>query len=196
MTSHTSETAERVRQGDLSYLALWVPDIEPAARFYAELLGWRYAAPATGPARLVEGQSISLGLSELGGAIQFMRGMGLSLPQSMAPTGYPVFVVDDIDAAIERVRAAGGQSADAKAEPFGGVAGCVDDQGLAFSLHQRFDAPRAPATGARHGDVGYVLPCRGSADVSRRRPWGTLPSRPAVMPSFGMPGAGRALLTL
>jgi predicted enzyme related to lactoylglutathione lyase len=157
MTLHTSETTEQVRQGDLSYLALWVPDIDRAARFYADLLGWRYTGPATGPARLVEGQSISLGLSELGGSIQFLRGMGLSLPESIAPTGYPVFVVDDIEAAVQRVRAAGGQSADITDEPYGRVAGCVDDQGLAFSLHQRMEAPRAPATGARHGDVAYVV---------------------------------------
>src|ERR1041384_5304246 len=53
MTLHTPEL---LRQGDISYLSLWVPDVDRAARFYADLLGWSYAAPASGPARLVEGQ--------------------------------------------------------------------------------------------------------------------------------------------
>jgi predicted enzyme related to lactoylglutathione lyase len=157
MTLHTSETAEQLRQGDMSYFSLWVPDVDRAARFYTDLLGWQYAAWSSGPARLVEGQSISLGLSELAGSADFQRSEGLPVGEALAPTGYPVFVVDDIQAAAQRVRAAGGHAAEPKDQPYGRVAGCVDDQGLAFSLHERVALPRPPATGARHGDVAYVV---------------------------------------
>jgi uncharacterized protein len=157
MTLHTPETAELLRQGDISYLALWVPDVERAAHFYGDLLGWKYAAPATGPARLVEGQSMSLGLSELSGSVQFLRSMGLPLADTLEPTGYPVFVVDDIEAAVQRVRAAGGHADEPKDQPYGRVAGCVDDQGLAFSLHERVAVPRSSPSGARQGDVAYVV---------------------------------------
>src|SRR5689334_25140593 len=58
MTLHLPDAADQVRQGDVSYLSLWVPNIERADRFYAAVLGWRYAAGPTGSARLVEGQSI------------------------------------------------------------------------------------------------------------------------------------------
>ena len=44
MTLHTPEAASQIRQGDISYLSLWVPDLDRAARFYADVLGWRYAA--------------------------------------------------------------------------------------------------------------------------------------------------------
>src|SRR5882724_8287884 len=40
MTLQTPETTNQIRQGDISYLSLWVPDLERAARFYADVLGW------------------------------------------------------------------------------------------------------------------------------------------------------------
>jgi predicted enzyme related to lactoylglutathione lyase len=131
--------------------------VDRAARFYADLLGWSYAAPASGPARLVEGQSLSLGLTELNGAAEFQRSEGLPLAETLVPTAYPVFVVDDIEVAVQRVRAAGGHAAEPKDQPYGRVAGCVDDQGLAFSLHERVAVPRSAASGARQGDVAYVV---------------------------------------
>src|SRR5215472_10251840 len=42
MTLQSQETTNQVRQGDISYLSLWVPDLERAARFYAAVLGWHY----------------------------------------------------------------------------------------------------------------------------------------------------------
>jgi predicted enzyme related to lactoylglutathione lyase len=48
------------------------------------------------------------------------------------------FAVDDIDAALERVRELGGTADDASPEQegFGRFASCVDDQGVRFGLHQ------------------------------------------------------------
>jgi predicted enzyme related to lactoylglutathione lyase len=157
MILQTSETSNQIRQGDISYLSLWVPDLERAARFYADVLGWRYPATQDWWARVVEGQSISLGLSQLGGTAQYMRALGVPLSETLTPTAYVVLVVEDVEAAIDRVRAAGGFAGDAKDQPYGRIAACIDDQGLAFSLQQQVTMPRPPATGVRRGDPAYVV---------------------------------------
>ena len=164
MTLDTSETQQqqllKMRQGDLSYVALWVPDVDRAARFYADVLGWKYGQPGPGPNRQVEGQSMSYGLAELASASEFLGRLGLTLTRAPAPTGYTVFVVDNITAAVQRVRDAGGRAGDIRQQPFGLVAACEDDQGLVFSLHEvpaGMPAPRPPTTGARQGDVAYLV---------------------------------------
>ena len=125
MTLQTSETTNQVRQGDISYLSLWVPDLERAARFYADVLGWRYPATQDWWSRVVEGQSMALGLSQLSGTAQYMRSVGVPLPDTQTSTAYVVFVVDDVDAAVERVRAAGGYGGDVKDQPYGRIAACL-----------------------------------------------------------------------
>ena len=164
MTIETSETQQqellRMRQGDMSYVALWVPDVDRAARFYADVLGWSYGQPGPGPNRQVEGQSMSYGLSEVASASEFLGRQGLTLTHAPAPTGYTVFVVDNITAGVQRVRDAGGRAGDIKEQPYGLVAACEDDQGLVFTLHEvpsGMPAPRPPSTGARHGDVAYLV---------------------------------------
>ena len=47
--------------------------------------------------------------------------------------------VDDIAAAVERVRAAGGHADEPERRPFGLLAVCVDDQGATFHLWQPAD---------------------------------------------------------
>jgi predicted enzyme related to lactoylglutathione lyase len=47
--------------------------------------------------------------------------------------------VDDIVAAVERVRAAGGHAEEPVRRPFGLLAECVDDQGATFRLWQPVD---------------------------------------------------------
>jgi predicted enzyme related to lactoylglutathione lyase len=157
MTLQTPETTNQVRQGDISYLSLWVPDLERAARFYADVLGWHYPATQEWWARVVEGQSMALGLSQLGGTAQYMRSVGVPLPETLTPTAYVVFVVDDVDAAVERVRAAGGYGGDVKDQPYGRIAACMDNQGMAFSLQQKVPMPRPATTGTRHGDPAYLV---------------------------------------
>jgi predicted enzyme related to lactoylglutathione lyase len=44
--------------------------------------------------------------------------------------------VDDIAAAVERVRAAGGHADGPERMPYGLIAECVDDQGATFRLWQ------------------------------------------------------------
>src|SRR5262249_26763144 len=150
MTLQTSETTDQVRQGDISYLSLWVPDLERAARFYADILGWRYPATQDWWTRVVEGQSMAVGLSQLGGTARYMRSVGVPPRETLKSTAYVVFVVDDVDAAVERVRAAGGYGGDVKDQPYGRIAACMDNQGMAFSLQQKVPMPRPATTGARH----------------------------------------------
>jgi predicted enzyme related to lactoylglutathione lyase len=158
MTLQTSETINQVRQGDISYLSLWVPDLERAARFYADVLDWHYPTAQQWWTRTVEGQSMSLGLSQLSGTAQYMRSVeGVPLPETLTPTAYVVFVVDDVDAAVERVRAAGGYVGGVKDQPYGRIAACMDNQGLAFSLQQKVPMSRSPSTGARQGDPAFVV---------------------------------------
>jgi predicted enzyme related to lactoylglutathione lyase len=44
--------------------------------------------------------------------------------------------VDDIAAAVERVRTAGGRAGEPERKPYGLLAGCVDNQGATFRLWQ------------------------------------------------------------
>jgi hypothetical protein len=56
--------------------------------------------------------------------------------------------VDDIAAAVERVRAAGGSADDPVRRLFGLLADCTDDQGATFRLWQPADRPGASGAGA------------------------------------------------
>ena len=48
----------------------------------------------------------------------------------------PFYAVDDIDAAADRVRAAGGQAPDPESQPYGRTCLCADTQGTPFYLGQ------------------------------------------------------------
>jgi predicted enzyme related to lactoylglutathione lyase len=133
-----------LRHGDIGYVSLWVPDIHRAATFFADVLGWQYA-PGSGPlGRQVAGLSLH-------------HGMWGGEPRS---TLFLCFAVDDVDAAVARVRAGGGSAGEPHVEPYGRIAECVDDQGVRFAV---FDPPgrTAQAHGTRshstrRGDLAYV----------------------------------------
>lgn len=128
------------RHGDLAYVSLWVHDVERASSFFGSVLGWRYAANG----RQVEGQSLA---------------HGLWAGEPEAPTLFLCIAVDDLDAAVGRVRAAGGTAEAPSEEPYGWVADCTDDQGMRFALYGASTDPagtRGPVNGERNGDVSYV----------------------------------------
>ncbi|CAN5830023.1 VOC family protein [soil metagenome] len=137
--------------GDVSYASLWVPDVDRAAAFYAEVLGWRYAEGSAPQGRRVEGVEPPLGL--WGGQEQ--------------RTMFLCFSVDDVPAAVTRVRTAGGRAEEPRDEPYGLVADCVDDQGMAFSLSQAGDGagPAGRASSPRQGELAYLT--IGVADTAR-----------------------------
>lgn len=145
------EVTDRLREGDIGYVSLWVTDVQRASDFYADVLGWEFEQPVVGPARQVRNTVISHGLAEMA-----------ALPPLFATahsTLFLCFVVEDVDAAVARVRAAGGQAEQPVTQPYGRIANCVDDQGLPFALNTpAFERPlRAVATGQAHGDIAYVV---------------------------------------
>jgi uncharacterized protein len=158
MILQSSETAEQLRQGDISYVALWVHDVDTAARFYASVLGWRYGSENRPYNLLVEGQSLSMGIAQLDGGLAFQRQLGLPVPEVGVPTAYVVFAVNHLEAALTSVRANGGSADEPKQAPWGRVGACADNQGLLFSLQELpAGMPRPPASGGRHGDVAYLV---------------------------------------
>jgi predicted enzyme related to lactoylglutathione lyase len=137
--------SERVRQGDVTYVSLWIPDVARAAEFFGNLFDWQYLDE---PAESAQGRQIA------GGALPH----GLWGGQARS-TLYLAFAVDDIDAAIERVRQAGGVAAVPDDRPYGRLAECVDDQDMPFALHELpvGDRPaRGEPNGLAPGDVSYI----------------------------------------
>ncbi|GAA5059819.1 putative enzyme related to lactoylglutathione lyase [Thermocatellispora tengchongensis] len=133
-------TGTMLRHGDLGYASLWLPDAAKAAEFYGDVLGWRIAPGSTEQGRRIEGVTPSLGI--WGG--QERR------------TLFLCYAVDDIAAAIERIRAAGGTAGEATREPYGLISMCQDDQGLPFAVYEDAGEGR-PAAGPPHpGELAYL----------------------------------------
>lgn len=114
--------------GELSFFEIGVEDAERGRAFYERLFGWTFEP---GPA---EG------------------GFGIKTPSvpggihggDRGASPYVFFSVDDMDAALERVRELGGEVEQVNVEGdeasiarFGRFKLCRDDQGSPFGLHQR-----------------------------------------------------------
>jgi len=115
--------ATRLRQGDVANVSLMAPDAQRAKDFYAAVLQVPFASPHPGTWRTEE-TTPPFGIFPSEGE----RGeVQLS------------YRVDDIAAAVERVRAAGGRADEPARRPFGLLAECTDDQGTTFRLWQPVD---------------------------------------------------------
>lgn len=135
-----SETARVLRHGDIGYVSLWLPDADRGASFFSSVLGWEYAPGSGSRARQVQG-------------LQLHHGMWGGVERS---TLFCCFAVDDLQAALERVRRAGGTAGEPEVEPFGTVSQCVDDQGVKFAMF-------VPPGGLRSsGDAGETTPSAAS----------------------------------
>ncbi len=106
------------RAGDLAYLTLEVVDSAKARAFYGAVLGWTFRAGRIDDGWQVEDVAPMVGLS--GGH-----------PGAAA---VPMWRVDDIAFAVDRVRAAGGTATDPARQPYGVTSECTDDQGTRFYL--------------------------------------------------------------
>jgi predicted enzyme related to lactoylglutathione lyase len=126
--------------GDVVYSSLWVPDLAPALAFYPAVLGW---APA--PAREERGRQIP--------DIAPPMGLWGDVPHG---TLFLCHAVDDVQAAVARVRAAGGEAGEPARQPYGLVADCTDDQGMRFSLLEAPVAGRGPLRLAGPGHLLYL----------------------------------------
>lgn len=105
--------------GELSYVTYEVPDPVGFRDFYGPLLQWTFE-----PGRVVDGWQV-VGTHPMGGAAG----------GSENPTIVPMWTVDDIDAAVSRVREAGGTVlAEPARQPYGVSAECIDNQGARFYL--------------------------------------------------------------
>lgn len=106
------------------------------------MLGWRAERQANG--YQVEGQALHHGIVAAGGA----------------PTLYPAFAVDDIAAAVRRVREAGGEAGEVTAEPWGQSSMCAADQGMGFTVFEPSggvaERNTAPSVDTGPGDLVYV----------------------------------------
>lgn len=113
--------------GEVSFVELGVEDPERGRAFYQAMFGWRFAPGPSGAGFVIEGTGAPAGMH--GGD----------------PGGgpYVFFRVDDLEAAVARVRELGGtveeMDVDGDAEAvarFGRFKLCRDDQGSRFGLHQ------------------------------------------------------------
>ncbi len=102
----------------LAYLTVEEPSIDAAAAFYEAVFGWTFRTGSVPEGRQVDGPTPMTGFR--GGASE--------------PVVVPMFAVDDITAAVERVRTAGGTATDPERQPYGTTSDCTDDQGLRFYL--------------------------------------------------------------
>jgi len=113
--------------GEIGFFELGVEDVERGRAFYEGLFGWRFERGAGG------GWGI-----ETGGAPGGIHGGDANA------SPYVFFLVDDMDAAVARVRELGGVVEDVDVEGdaeqvarTGRFKLCRDDQGSPFGLHER-----------------------------------------------------------
>ena len=138
MFNGPAPAARRGATGDVGYFALWVDDVDRAAQFYAAVLGWEFETE--GPTRR---RAINAPYRAEITALEEMR--SAAWPDRTTPTAFCARQVEDLDAAAERIRAAGGRTQPRRR----GILDCVDDQGLPFSVFD--DDERYPS-----GDLAYL----------------------------------------
>ena len=121
-----AQSAELDTPGRVGWHELLAADWEKAFAFYGELFGWQKADAHVGAMGTY--QHFSAGGETIGG--MFTKPPTLPLPFWLY-----YFNIGDVDAAAERVKAAGGQILEGPTEvPGGRVARCTDPQGAMFAL--------------------------------------------------------------
>jgi len=110
----------RLRQGDVANVTMMASDAQRAKEFYEAVLQVPFSPGHPGTWRTGETRPP----------------LGIFSSRGAEPEVQLSFRVDDIGAAAERVRAAGGRADEPERRPFGLTAVCVDDQGVTFRLWQ------------------------------------------------------------
>lgn len=111
----TGHQSKRHARGDLFYFTLPIADLPRAQAFFGAVLGWQF-------------------LSLDNGHIENITAPPGGLNQTADVGARLWFVVDDIHAAVAKVRELGGTSDDPQLHDSGWSADCTDDQGTVFSL--------------------------------------------------------------
>jgi len=111
--------------GELSFFELGVGDVARARDFYGALFDWEFVD---------EGNGATIETPNIPGGVH---------PGDAGASPYVFFRVDDLKAAVERVRELGGDTGDwaetddpDAAARFGRFVLCKDDQGSPFGLHE------------------------------------------------------------
>jgi uncharacterized glyoxalase superfamily protein PhnB len=115
--------ATRLRQGDVANVMMIARDAHRAKEFYQAVLQVPFSSGHPGAWRTDETRPP----------------LGISSRPGEEPEVQLSYRVDDIAAAVVRVRAAGGHADEPRRMPFGLLAECVDDQGATFRLWQPAD---------------------------------------------------------
>jgi predicted enzyme related to lactoylglutathione lyase len=166
--------------GGVGYASLWVPDADKAAIFFSAVLGWTYEG-GDRQHRMVAAASPRHGIVALAA---LSAGVWDRWPRHA--TLFTSHAVPDVDAAIERIRAAGGRVGEPTEEPYGRAANCVDDQGMPFAVYQDTGSARQD-TGSARQDTGSARQDTGSAHQdtgSARQDMGSAPGT-AASPGHG-----------
>ncbi|MGH3880764.1 MAG: VOC family protein [Actinophytocola sp.] len=116
--------ATRFRQGDVARVTMVTADTDRAKDFYEAVLQVPFHA----------GSQPGVWNTE-----ETQPHLGIWSPEDVEPQIQLVYRVDDLDAALGRVRAAGGIAGEAERKPYGLKATCEDDQGVVFELWQPSD---------------------------------------------------------
>jgi uncharacterized glyoxalase superfamily protein PhnB len=116
--------ATRHRQGDIANITMVTPDSDRAKTFYETVLQLPFHPGS------VAGSWNSPDINPR---------LGIWSPADTNPAVQLCYRVDDIDAAVTRVRDAGGTAAQVTREPYGLMVECTDDQGVDFQLWQPAD---------------------------------------------------------
>ena len=115
--------ATRLRQGDVANVTIVAPDAHRAKDFYETVLRVPFSSGHPGAWRTDETRP----------PLSILPSQDAELEVQLS------YRVDDIAAAVERVRAAGGHAEEPMRRPFGLLTECVDDQGATFRLWQPVD---------------------------------------------------------
>jgi uncharacterized glyoxalase superfamily protein PhnB/catechol 2,3-dioxygenase-like lactoylglutathione lyase family enzyme len=110
----------RLRQGDVANVTMMASDAQRAKDFYEAVL--QVPFPPAHPGTWRTGET--------------RPPLGIFSSRGAEPEVQLTFRVDDIGAAADRVRAAGGRASEPERRLFGLTTECVDDQGVTFRLWQ------------------------------------------------------------
>jgi predicted enzyme related to lactoylglutathione lyase len=113
----------RLRQGDVANVAMMAPDAHRAKEFYEAVLQVPFSPGHPGAWRTDQTRP----------PLSILSGQGTEPEVQLS------YRVDDIAAAVQRVRAAGGRADEPVRRRFGLSAECADDQGATFRLWQPAD---------------------------------------------------------
>ncbi len=119
------EASSRRAPSEPYYLTLTTPDVERGAAFYGAVLGWEFSEPFNG-GRHVENTKTPIGMRP-----------PVNPFSTTAPGEITMWwVARDFDAAVQRVRDAGGSVESMNTYDSGREAVCLDNQGIEFRLSE------------------------------------------------------------